>query len=381
MKDKMTKLSKKMSPILAVCVVIVCVLNLLWPDAKTSSMENRSLQQFPTISLSSINDGQFFKDVNNWYSDQFVGRDQWIQLKYLISKMTGVKKIDDVYLGKGALIEDTSAVNEEQKERNIQAINQFCTKSGKASYFLLAPNAVSVQSDKLPSFATPLDQNAQIDDYLSKLDASIQKVDVRDSFKEHKNEYLYYKTDHHWTSLGSYYAYQALSSSMDLGQTEISDYHVYPVSTDFKGTLSGKVGSAFMEDQIDIYVPKENSEYIMTDETSRDSSRSIYSMDALHTKDQYTVFLSGNTGRISLEMDNDSDRHLLLIKDSYANSMIQFLIPHFRTIDIIDPRYYFEDVSKLLDSQLITDILFLYNSNTLMQDTSIADCLNVSAEE
>lgn len=381
MKDKMTKLSKKMSPILAVCVVIVCVLNLLWPDAKTSSMENRSLQQFPTISLSSINDGQFFKDVNNWYSDQFVGRDQWIQLKYLISKMTGVKKIDDVYLGKGALIEDTSAVNEEQKERNIQAINQFCTKSGKASYFLLAPNAVSVQSDKLPSFATPLDQNAQIDDYLSKLDASIQKVDVRDSFKEHKNEYLYYKTDHHWTSLGSYYAYQPLSSSMDLGQTEISDYHVYPVSTDFKGTLSGKVGSAFMEDQIDIYVPKENSEYIMTDETSRDSSRSIYSMDALHTKDQYTVFLSGNTGRISLEMDNDSDRHLLLIKDSYANSMIQFLIPHFRTIDIIDPRYYFEDVSKLLDSQLITDILFLYNSNTLMQDTSIADCLNVSAEE
>lgn len=381
MKDKMTKLSKKMSPILAVCVVIVCVLNLLWPDAKTSSMENRSLQQFPTISLSSINDGQFFEDVNNWYSDQFVGRDQWIQLKYLISKMTGVKKVDDVYLGKGALIEDTSAVNEEQKERNIQAINQFCTKSGKASYFLLAPNAVSVQSDKLPSFATPLDQNAQIDDYLSKLDASIQKVDVRDSFKEHKNEYLYYKTDHHWTSLGSYYAYQALSSSMDLGQTEISDYHVYPVSTDFKGTLSGKVGSAFMEDQIDIYVPKENSEYIMTDETSRDSSRSIYSMDALHTKDQYTVFLSGNTGRISLEMDNDSDRHLLLIKDSYANSMIQFLIPHFRTIDIIDPRYYFEDVSKLLDSQLITDILFLYNSNTLMQDTSIADCLNVSAEE
>lgn len=381
MKDKMTKLSKKMSPILAVCVVIVCVLNLLWPDAKTSSMENRSLQQFPTISLSSINDGQFFKDVNNWYSDQFVGRDQWIQLKYLISKMTGVKKIDDVYLGKGALIEDTSAVNEEQKERNIQAINQFCIKSGKASYFLLAPNAVSVQSDKLPSFATPLDQNAQIDDYLSKLDASIQKVDVRDSFKEHKNEYLYYKTDHHWTSLGSYYAYQALSSSMDLGQTEISDYHVYPVSTDFKGTLSGKVGSAFMEDQIDIYVPKENSEYIMTDETSGDSSRSIYSMDALHIKDQYTVFLSGNTGRISLEMDNDSDRHLLLIKDSYANSMIQFLIPHFRTIDIIDPRYYFEDVSKLLDSQLITDILFLYNSNTLMQDTSIADCLNVSAEE
>lgn len=381
MKDKMSKLSKKMSPILAVFVVVVCILNLLWPDSKISSMENRSLQQFPSISLSSINDGQFFKDLDNWYSDQFVGRDKWIQLKYLVSKMTGVKKIDDVYLGKGALIEDTSAVNEEQKERNIQAINQFCTGSGKTSYFLLAPNAVSVQSNKLPSFATPLDQNQQIDDYFSKLDGSIQKIDVRDSFKKHKDEYLYYRTDHHWTSLGSYYAYQVLASSMGLEQTKKSNYNVYPVSTDFKGTLSGKVGSAFMKDQIDIYVPKDNSEYIMTNETTGKSSRSIYSMEALETKDQYTVFLSGNTGRISLEMDNDSDRHLLLIKDSYANSMIQFLIPYFRTIDIIDPRYYFEDVSKLLDSQLITDILFLYNSNTLMQDTSIADCLNASVEQ
>lgn len=381
MRDKHGQLARKFSPILAILLVVVCLLNLIWPDAKTSSVENRSLQQFPSVSVSNLQDGDFFKEMNNWYSDQFVGRDRWIQLKYLISKISGVKKIDDVYLGKGALIEDTSPVNEEQKKRNIQAINQFCTTTGKPSYFLLAPNAVSVQKDKLPSLATPLDQDAQIDDYFSQLDGSIGKVDVRKSFQEHKDEYLYYKTDHHWTSLGAYYAFQSLAAAMDLDQTKPEDYDIYPVSTDFKGTLSGKVGSAFIKDQIDIYVPKDNCEYIVSDETNGTSSRSIYAQDALKTKDQYAVFLSGNTGRISLEMDNESNRHLLLIKDSYANSMIQFLIPYFRTIDIIDPRYYFEDVSKLIDSQLITDVVFLYNSNTLMQDTSIADCLSIPAKQ
>ena len=111
------------------------------------------------------------------------------------------------------------------------------------------------------------------------------------------------------------------------------------------------------------------------------TSRSIYSREALDTRDQYTVFMGGNAGRITIEMDNDSSRHLLLIKDSYANAMIQFLIPYYRTIDIIDPRYYFEDVSRLVNSQMITDILFLYNSNTLMQDTSIADCLVMPTQE
>ena len=136
-----------------------------------------------------------------------------------------------------------------------------------------------------------------------------------------------------------------------------------------------------MKDQIDIYVPKNNSEYIVSDLTNVTTSRSIYSREALDTRDQYTVFMGGNAGRITIEMDNDSSRHLLLIKDSYANAMIQFLIPYYRTIDIIDPRYYFEDVSRLVNSQMITDILFLYNSNTLMQDTSIADCLVMPTQE
>lgn len=74
-------------------------------------------------------------------------------------------------------------------------------------------------------------------------------------------------------------------------------------------------------------------------------------------------------------MDNDSNRHLLLIKDSYANSLIPFLINQYRSITVVDPRYYFEDYSRLIKDDLITDVLFMYNTNTFVQDTSLADML------
>lgn len=381
MKKSKGTIAKMLSPILVAVIVITGIVNLILPDRSTSPMENRSLQAFPSMNWNSFQNGDVFRELNSWYSDQFLGREKLIQLKYLVNKMAGTNKIDDVFLGKGTLIEDVSSVNQEQKERNLQAINAFCTSYEIPSYFMIAPNAVSVQSDKLPAFSTPLDQDQQIDEYYDGLDSSIQRIDVRSTLEEHKDEYLYYKTDHHWTSLGAFYSFQAMASAMGLGDVSKKDYDIYPVSDDFEGTLAGKTGSVFLKDQIDIYVPKNNSEYIVSDLTNVTTSRSIYSREALDTRDQYTVFMGGNAGRITIEMDNDSSRHLLLIKDSYANAMIQFLIPYYRTIDIIDPRYYFEDVSRLVNSQMITDILFLYNSNTLMQDTSIADCLVMPTQE
>lgn len=70
------------------------------------------------------------------------------------------------------------------------------------------------------------------------------------------------------------------------------------------------------------------------------------------------MFFRGNTGLVQIENLNDSDRHLLLIKDSYANSMVQFLLPYYRTITIVDPRYFYEDIERIFNLNLITDVLF-----------------------
>ena len=101
-------------------------------------------------------------------------------------------------------------------------------------------------------------------------------------------------------------------------------------------------------DTIEIFVPENNSDYIYTNPSKSIKSRSLYSYQGLTSKDPYTVFLSGNSAYSKLEMNNDSNRRLIVFKDSYANAFIPFLVPYYRTITIIDPRYYFEDISKCM---------------------------------
>ena len=243
---------------------------------------------------------------------------------------------------------------------------------------MTAPNAVSIKKEYLPKYAVTLNQNKQIDNIYSKLDDSIVKIDLRNTLKKHKDEYLYYKTDHHWTSLASYYAYQDIAKAFNLETTKQSNYTIYPVTTNFEGTLANKTGSVNIKDEIDIYVPKDKCDYVITDESTNKKSRTIYHSDALETKDQYTVFMGGNKALFHINVDNNSKRHLLLIKDSYANSLIPFLIPQYASITVVDARYYFEDYTRLIKDDLITDVLFMNNANTFVQDTSLADMLEAN---
>lgn len=363
-----------MALILCGFLCLSCIINLVFPDKKISTAENRSLQTFPKISVDGILSGSFNDSLSTWYSDQFIGRNTFIHINYLFSKMMGIKKIDDVYLGKkGMLIEECADVNEEQLARNLNAINAFYdTHQNITQYFMLAPNSVNIKSNNLPSFVKE-DQNSTMDSIYSSLSEGIYKLDVREALNNHKDEYLYYKSDHHWTSLAAFYAFQAVAPLTGCGEVSENDFDNLMACNDFKGTLAHKVGSISISDSIDIYVAKNNPDYICTNNGT--STRSIYSEDGLKSNDAYTVFFGGNAAKITIEIDNASDRHLLIFKDSYANSYVQFLLPYYRTITIVDPRYYVEDINRIIQGDLITDVMYLYNSNTFVQDTSLADVI------
>lgn len=363
--------------ILSIAIVAVLAINLLAPDKQTSLEENRNLQTFPAFSMTDLVQGKYTKDISEWFSDQFVARNTFIHGKYLLQKLEGTKKIDDVYLAHDQLLEDLASVNEEQLQRNLDAINSFCVNHSANTYFMLVPNAANIQEDRLPANASLLDQNAQMDDIYQRLDSKIQNIDLRSSFKEKKDESLYYSSDHHWTSLGCYYAFNQYLETIGETATTNEDYQIYTVSNSFEGTLAKKVGSIGIEDTIEVYVPKNNPDYLVTNETTQKKSRSLYNSSAIDSQNQYDVFLSGNAGQIQIETNAQSERHLLLIKDSYANAFIPFLLPYYRTITVVDPRYYYDDIDRLYQLNIITDVLFLYNTNTFVQDTSIADVLSV----
>lgn len=349
------------------------LLSLLLPDQSFSQTENRPLARSADFTWKSMETGKTGKDLNAWFSDQIPGRNLFFHADYLIRKMSGQKEIKGVYLGRDALLSDPEKPAGDTVTENVNAINTFASQSGMTCYVLVVPGAASIQSDRLPFEAPAEDVNPVLDTIGSTLSPAVG-VDVRQSLGEHASEYIFYKTDHHWTSLGAGYAAKTLLAAMGI-DLSLDDFDRMPVSHSFEGTLASKTGSLFLDDEIELAVAKNNPNYIVTWADGSKTS-SIYHKDALKTKDQYQVFLSSNQSVVRIETDADTDRTLLLFKDSYANSVIQYLLPCFSSITVVDPRYYYENLDMTLGSDLFTDCVFLYSYDTFVTGSSLHDVLD-----
>ena len=97
---KQKQFAKRLGRCFVPILCLTFIINLLWPDADQSTIENRSLQQFPTWSWQNVWDGQYQSSISTWFADQFVGRNVWIHGRYLFLKATQNKKINDVFLSK-----------------------------------------------------------------------------------------------------------------------------------------------------------------------------------------------------------------------------------------------------------------------------------------
>ncbi|MBO7689914.1 MAG: hypothetical protein J6T14_03645, partial [Clostridia bacterium] len=185
---------------------------------------------------------------------------------------------------------------------------------------------------------------------------------------------LYYKTDHHWTAAAAEPAFFALMKAMEV-DTNGFKYKQYPVTNDFRGTLASSSGLALTSDTIFVSVPDNAGEYVVTYVAENRKEASCFDPSKLSEKDKYEVFFGGNYGDVRIDTSAASDRVLLLIKDSYANCVVPLLTPYFRTIVMVDPRYYAEDLNATMEREGITDLLWFYNVNTFLKDTSIANKL------
>lgn len=360
---------------LALLAVLLTLANLFAPDRAFSEQENRKLAGFPVFSLQRLADGSYFADLEKYTADQFVGRDMWISLRLRAGRLLGQKESNGVLLCRDHyLMELPAAADTKNVSRNLSAINSFAAQHPELNMYLtVAPNAVSILQDKLPRNAQIPDQRQQLQDLRSGL-AGVQFMDVTEALSAHSNEPLYYRTDHHWTTRGAYRAFEAMAPQMGIDDP-ITDYEIYTVSERFEGTLASKSGSHGVCDSIEIYAPKTQTEYYVEYPDSQKTVCSMYQRDCLEQKDQYTVFFGGNHPRVDVVTTAQTGRSLLLLKDSYANCFVPFLMPYFDRIIMIDPRYYYDSAEALLARYEITDVLFLYNASTYFTDHSLADVL------
>lgn len=373
------RLAGKITKITAIIVILLILLNLVTPDRTFSSNENRNLEQRPHFTAASVISGEFTQSLTSYLNDQFVLRDTWVSMNHALKAASGQKESGDVYFGKhGTLLARPEKPDETAVSESENAMKAFKDAyPGVSMDVMIVPCAAAAESELLPAYAPVRDQ---YDDILTEEEqfasCGYSVIKAGDTLREHSGEYIYYKTDHHWTTLGAWYAFR--SSEEALGITDDSgSYTDHVVSTDFSGTLASQSGSYGHRDEIHVFEPAGTApEYYVYIPDLKQTTTSVYDSSKLEEKDQYQVFLGGNHPLVEIHTANRTDRNLLIFKDSYANSFVPFLLSYFDNIYMIDPRYYYDNAASLMSTGGITDVLFLYSQNTFAKDKSLKDVLN-----
>lgn len=376
-KDRQRKVQEKLVGIIFILTLFLfLIINVIVPDREKSVQENRMLATKPEFRLSSLISGDYDEKFEAYMDDQFVGRDMWRKLKVTVDRIGGSRLENGVYIGtNGQLLEQIEVADENHLAANIKAIKSFSESQSKIPVrMMLVPDAANVLNHSLPSLAKPEDQTQMFSMVRKDLGDSVEWIDVSTELNKHKTEKIYYKTDHHWTTLGAFYAFQAAAPSLGIEGDLSGKYVSYAVSDSFNGMLASKSGVNLGEkEQIDIYVPTEEDTDLIVDYVDEGKrSTSLYDSSKLKEKDQYTVFLGGNSSLLDIRTVSTSTKRLLLVKDSFANSFIPFLTPYYREIVVVDPRYYSGTINDLMDSYRISEVLFLYSGNTFFKDNNIS---------
>lgn len=367
-------------------IVVFTLVSLVKSKSDFSEAENRALQLMPEVELDAILDGNFQSDYEDYLSDQFVGREFFVNLKTNMEIAFGKRDINGVYLGKDAyLIEkyQSSDFKEELVQDNVWYIADFLEIlkdewDVQNIHCLFVPSKGTVLEQKLPKYAEAYDSSFVIRDLQDTLEedgyATDMVYDLSGELRKHGDEYIYYKTDHHWTTLGAYYAYCAYKNLCGEKYEAFEQFKPQEVAKNFYGSTYDKIQLKRSPDEITKIIPQTDKVSILFDDEEKWDT--FYKEDALDIKDKYTYFMGGNFAKVQITSDNKNGKTLLLLKDSYSNCFVEYLAKDYENIYMIDLRYLdggiYDVMEKIEEHTKITDVLVMYNTEKFMNDQKLS---------
>ena len=353
-------------------------LDLVTPDRAYSELENTTLSQRPSLSSFSA-DGlnKFFTAYTKYVKDQVAGRDNWVALQSTVeTKVMQKEQSGGILLGKEHMMfpRTYGLVSSETRTlpKNTAALEALCRRYPGLVNVMLVPAASAVYPENVPAGAPLLDE----DRYLDALSEAVQTaggrfVDVRQTLADHKGEYIYYRTDHHWTSTGAYYAYQQLCTALGLTPFDPSA-HTARTAEGFYGTHYSKARTPDAEPDTITYYDRPNALTIYTvtapGQPAEGETTGLYDTDKLSVYDKYAMFLHGNNGLSRIKGDGTGRGRILVIKDSYANCFVPYLTANYADIDVVDFRNYNYGLDQLIADNGYDQILVLYSFDSFKSD-------------
>ena len=347
-------------------LAVSALAGLIVPDRYYSEREKRTLTQKPQLTIADFISGKFSDDLESYLTDQVPLRDGWVTMKTYMELAVGKRESGGVYICKDKYLMDKfTSYSKKQLTANVAALANLQKKlaaEGISMSTVLVPVAAQVLTDKLPSYA-PVADYAAILQVLT--DAGIDTVDMLSALTAHSRENIYYRTDHHWTSLGAYYAYCAWR-----GVEPNADEWTQEVLCDnFRGTTWNKVPLPTIPTE-EITAWYKHASRRVSYNSGNYETDSIYERKYLDGSDQYAVFLNSNQAQTVIEGSGKSGK-LLLIKDSYGNTFAQFPVEDYAEVHVIDLRFFKGDVLEYAKENGITDTLVLYGTQNFVKDTNI----------
>ncbi|MFR3552486.1 MAG: DHHW family protein [Negativibacillus sp.] len=394
----------------ALFISVFFLVDVFNSDRAFSEFENTSLAQKPAFSWSSFVDGSFGSKYVKYINEQFLGRDNWISMKAVADmglgriESHGVTYGDDHYLmEKLEIVEDqnypanagTNIVKQTALDRSNGMVSSFLQMYDQPITFSLVPNSYAILEDEVPTGFPGADQQAytqQIYRTLSEVDDQLEIVDFSDALSQHKDEYIYYRTDHHWTTLGAYYAYVAYCEQKGLTPVSLEELKENKVE-DFYGTFYSKAKRpsqpadtiTWYDVDVDEFAfvanLQQDKQLAQLGEVVQEDGLELLRVDGMmdqrkfEVRDKYAAFMWGNSGYVKIKSSHNLNHQegktsrLLLFKDSYANSMIPYLTYNYDEIIVVDLRYMAKSTKELMQEEF-DDIFVMYNFSTYVSGAS-----------
>ena len=347
--------------------------HLLAPDRERSETENRTLAQRPELTWSALADGSFTKAAEDYFADQFPLRDGWTGVKARAELLLGKREFNNVYLCGDTLIAKVNPPLDGLEDRNLDCVRRMAERTEIPVYLALVPSAAEVWREKLPAGAESWDQAAFIS-RAAELEG-VEPVDVLGALRARAEEDIFYRTDHHWTTLGAYYGYAVLMEALGRGEEvlepEAAKERDLPVSNGFQGTLYSQSGIHWLEpDSIEFWVEDRGLSVISWRDGAPEET-GLYDSDYLGEKDKYSAFLGGSQPLCVIRNEAGTGR-LMLVRDSYADSLAPFLARHFEEVHLLDLRYYRGSPAAYAQEHGVDGIVVLQSVPNLITDRNLA---------
>ena len=426
---------------------------LFFARPKTSEKEKRSLAKYPSFTMKTFLNGEYFSDVSTWYSDTYPFRDALVSADQKLKDLYGIEsktmmvgeekqadEIPDINDNTEAVTETTIAATTEAATEDTEAgatteattekvrevdppdskgmdeeiqnqIQQNLYVKGDAAYSvyyfgkenctnyvaalnnvaaelkgqttvynILVPNnsGVMLSEDELSKLAGS-DQEQAIDYYYSIESDDVKTVDTIKTLREHNDEYLYFRTDHHWTQLAAYYVYQNFCKVKGIEAHDLT-YYDKKEFKNFLGTFYSTLGNSNMEanpDTVDAYVPKGTNDMTFWDTDGKEWNWNvIYDVDSWASSSKYMTFIGGDRPMEVIENPQIKDgSSCVVLKESYGNCFVPFLVDHYQTVYVLDYRYTTVNVLDFVKEKQADDLIII-NNITIIGSTSVVDLIS-----